>query len=147
MAEMEILSRGVNALLQNISPEQFSSLKDLHKKATSQHPFLKGFSTVDPLLMEGRAIMFNRKTPLHADRKDPLNSWAVMTTLGCFTNGGQLCVPRLRLRMRYLPGDAVAIRGRILAHEVEEWGAGQRISVAHFTHDSLWHSYGMTCPA
>jgi hypothetical protein len=50
--------------------------------------------------MEGRAIMYNRQTP-----------------------GGDLYIPRLKLRIRYLPGDMVVLRGRILPHEVRAWGA------------------------
>jgi hypothetical protein len=96
--------------------------------------------------MEGRAIMFNRQTPLHPDRLDPFTSWAIMIALGDFQNGGDLYVPRLKLRIRFLPGDMIAIRGRILPHEVEAWSGGQRVSIAHFTHQSLWDSFGMTCP-
>lgn len=96
--------------------------------------------------MEGRAIQFNRQTPLHPDRQDPRKSWASMITFGKFTTGGELCVPRLNLEMRYLPRDAVVLRGRLLPHEVKAWGPGQRLSIAHFTHESLWQSYGMECP-
>ena len=56
------------------------------------------------------------------------------------------CIERLRLHILYLPGNAIIICGRILPHEVEEWGPGQRISIAHFTHSSLWKSEDMTCP-
>lgn len=69
-----------------------------------------------------------------------------MITFGNFTEGGECYIKRLKLRIRYLPGDAIIIRGRILAHEVEEWGPGQRVSIAHFTHTALWESEGMRCP-
>ncbi|KAJ6562938.1 hypothetical protein B0H10DRAFT_2239742 [Mycena sp. CBHHK59/15] len=38
------------------------------------------------------------------------------------------------LRMRYEAGDLILLRGRALKHEIEEFTDGQRISVAHFTH-------------
>jgi hypothetical protein len=94
-------------------------------------------SSIDSLMMEGRAIMYNRKTPAHADRQDPLKGWAVMITFGRFISGGTLYIRRLRFRLRYLPGDVVVLRGRLLDREVEEWGLGQRVSIAHFAHESL----------
>lgn len=102
--------------------------------------------SIDPLITEGRAIMYNRKTPPHVDRLDPPRSWATMITFGNFTEGGDCYIDRLKLRIRYLPGDAIIIRGRILQHEVEEWGPGQRISIAHFTHSALWKSEKIICP-
>lgn len=67
-----------------------------------------------------------------------------MIAFGAFTKGGHCYIKRLKLRILYLPGDAIIIPGRI--HEVEEWGPGQRISIAHFTHTSLRESEGMTRP-
>lgn len=146
VAEMRSLSLLVNVVLEKIDPNQYEALKTLHTKIIQRSPAVRAISSIDPLLMEGRAIMFNRKTPSHTDRLDPLRAWATMITFGNFTEGGECYIERLRLRIRYLPGDAIIIRGRILAHEVEEWGPGQRISIAHFTHSSLWESEGMTCP-
>ena len=146
VAEMKSLSLIVNTLLEKIDKNQFEALKCLHEKISSKHPIFKALSSIDPLMMEGRAIMWNRKTPSHVDRLDPYRAWAVMITFGNFTKGGECYIEHLRLRIRYLPGDVIIIRGRILPHEVEEWGPGQRISMAHFTHTALWESEGMICP-
>lgn len=146
ISKLAFLSRAVNALLKAIDPVQYEALEVLHKLGMNEHPFLSAMSSLDPLVMEGRAIMFNRQTPKHPDRQDPGRSWATMVTFGKFSRGGELSIPRLNLDMQYLPGHAVVIRGRILEHEVKSWGPGQRISVAHFTHDSLWQSYNMQCP-
>ena len=146
VAEMTSLSLLVNAVLEKVDPNQFEALRILHSRICSRYPIVQALSSIDPLIMEGRAIMFNRKTPIHTDRLDPLHAWATMITFGRFTEGGDCYIKRLRLRIRYLPGDAILIRGRILPHEVEEWGSGQRISIAHFTHTSLWEEEGMTCP-
>jgi hypothetical protein len=146
VAEMKGLSLLVNTILEKIDKNQFEALKSLHTKICQLYPAVEAISSIDPLLMEGRAIMFNRKTPPHKDRLDPLRSWATMITFGDFTEGGDCYIDRLRLRIRYLPGDAIIIRGRILEHEVKDWGPGQRISIAHFTHSSLWKSQDMDCP-
>jgi hypothetical protein len=146
MAEMKSLSLLVNTILEKIDKNQFEALASLHAKISQRYTVVAALSSIDPLMMEGRAIMFNRKTPSHTDRLDPLHAWATMITFGNFSKGGECYIKRLKLRIHYLPGDAIIIRGRILAHEVEEWGSGQRISIAHFTHTALWASEGMTCP-
>lgn len=144
--DLSYLSIAVNESYHQIDPQQFKSLEKLRHLAEMQHPYLRGMSTYDPLIAEGRAIMYNRQTPNHPDRNDPLKSWACMVTLGHFTQGGELYIERLNLVIRYLPGDMIWVRGRILPHEVWEWNDGQRISIAHFTHETLWRSYGMECP-
>lgn len=86
---------------------QYKALKSLREKCLARHPYLKALSSFDPLVMEGRAIQFNRQTPLHPDHQDPRKSWATMITIGKFTTGGELRIPRLNLEMRYLPRDVV----------------------------------------
>jgi len=144
--DLAFLSHGINAALQAVDPKQFEALVCLRDAVHVKYPYARALATLDPLVMEGRAIMFNRQTPCHLDRLDPLRGWAAMITVGLFDKGGTLWIPRLRLRIRYLPGDVILIRGRILPHEVEAWSGGQRISIAHFTHMSLWNFFGMTCP-
>ena len=46
----------------------------------------------------------------------------------------------------YVLGTLILLRGHILPHEVEAWEGGQRVCVAHFTHQSLWDQFGMKCP-
>lgn len=143
--ELRFLSVRVNATLRGIDPIQFQALKTLAERAADKYPHIKALAIIDPLVMEGRAIQYNRTTPKHADRLDPPRSWAFIVVLGKVRKG-TLFVPRLNLRVRYIAGDAVALRGRLLQHEVELWEGEQRISIAHFTHTALWHEFGMECP-
>ena len=143
---MQGLSECINWAMELIDPTQYTALQQLRLLANERYLYLQALSTIDPLVMEGRAIMFNRQTPAHCDRLDPQRSWATMIVFGTFTQGGECYIPRLKLRIRYLPGDAIVIRGRLLEHEVLSWNAGQRISIAHFTHQSIWKEYGLTCP-
>ena len=142
---MKTLSLLVNTILEKIDKNQFDALVTLQAKICQCYPVVAALSSIDPLIMEGRAIMFNRKTPLHTDRLDPFHAWATMITFGNFSEGGEYYINCLKLRICYLPGDVIIIHGRVLAHEVEEWGVGQHISIAHFTHTALWESEGMTC--
>lgn len=143
---MKLLSYAVNAVLKAVDLPQYEALAKLRKLCMADHPYIKAMASIDPLMTEGRAIMFNRQTPSHTDDQDPLPSWATMITLGKFSTGGELFIPRLNLEIQYHPRDSVILRGRILPHEVRPWGPGQRISIAHFTHGSLWNSYGLSCP-
>jgi hypothetical protein len=143
--EFERTSLKANYLLQLLDPAQYEALERLREAAHAKYPYARALDAIDPLLQEGRAIMWNRQTPLHADVTDPVNAWVTLFTLGRFTKG-HLFVRRLNLRLFYEPGALVVIKGHILPHEVEVWEGGQRISVVHFTHESLWREFGMTCP-
>lgn len=145
VSKLSILSHRINAIYEAIDKPQYDALVHLNQRLETVYPHLKALAAIDPCVFEGRAVMFNRRTPRHLDTKDPLKGWAILVVLGDFTEG-YLFIPRLNLRLRYRPGDIVALRGRILAHEVEMWVGGQRISIAHFTHQSKWEEAGEECP-
>lgn len=134
----------MNAYLQNIDPKQFQCLIQLRQAGNDKYPHMEALGSIDPLLMEGRAIIFNRQTERHPDEDDPLPAWAGLVILGSFTEGF-LSIPVLNLRVRYIPGDVVWIRGRILEHEVTAWVGGQRVCIAHFTHTSFFREMGISC--
>ncbi|KAF9015986.1 hypothetical protein BDZ89DRAFT_1141795 [Hymenopellis radicata] len=142
---LRLLSVRVNQLLKSIDPPQFAALQTLVQRVEATYPHVKALGTIDPLLMEGHAIQFNRTTPNHVDRLDPLKGWAIIVVLGR-VRVGTLFFPRLNLRVRYVSGVGVALRGRLLKHEVEVWEGEQRISIAHFTHIDLWNLYKLECP-
>lgn len=143
--EMALVSTRINYGLSLIDEPHFAAHQALQKAVHEAYPHARALNAVDPLIMEGRAIMWNRQTPLHPDRLDPVQSWAVLLVSGEF-KGGHLFIPKLRLRLRYLPGDMIFLRGCILPHEVESWEGGQRVSIAHFTHQSLWNEFNLELP-
>jgi hypothetical protein len=110
-----------------------------------KYPHVKAWSAIDGLLWEGRSFQFNRQTPLHPDSTDPPKCWVALVALGHF-KGGHLFIPRLNLRLWYEPGTIILLRGHILPHVVEAFFDGQRISIAHFTHESLWDALGLQLP-
>jgi len=134
----------INAILKNIDPRQYEALQALRKAVHQKYAFAQALDSIDPLLFEGRAIMWNRQTRLHGDTTDPIRAWVALFVLGKFQKGF-LFFPRLNLRLSYEPGTIVYLRGHILPHEVEAWVGGQRVSVVHFTHQSVWDEFGMTC--
>jgi hypothetical protein len=134
-----------NQLLQALDPAQYKALEELKQAARKKYPCISALDSIDPLLQEGKAIMWNRQTPYHVDGADPKNAWVTLMTLGEFT-GGDLLFPSLNLRLKYEPGTIILFKGRRFPHVVESWEGGQRISIVHFTHESLWKEFGMTCP-
>jgi hypothetical protein len=136
--EFGLLSRKINETIQLVDPVFFDALTQLHKVSTDKHPSLAAWMSVDPLLLEGRELLFNRVSGLHRDQQDPQLAYAGLYAAGNFKTGGHVFFPQLNLRVRLLPGDFVLIRGRVLLHQIEAWEGGQRISIPHFTHTSLW---------
>ena len=114
----------------------------MHKKLKETYPHVRARSSIDPFLFQGRSFIYNRQTPNHTDKREPLVGWNPLFVTGQFT-GGRLRVRRLGLRMWFGPGACIWVRGRILAHEVEPFDGGQRISVASFMHQSVYDTVGV----
>jgi hypothetical protein len=139
--KLELLSHRVNALLEYGDPAHFQELLILREDLKKSHAGYDALLTQDPLLYEGREILFNRASGLHTDSHDPPLSWAILVALGSHEDGF-IDIPHLGLKARLNPRDAVMIRGRVLPHQVTNWKGGQRICIPHFTHSTTWRSAG-----
>jgi hypothetical protein len=138
--DLAILSHRVNAVLEFADPQHYEDLKAVHKELCERSPAYKALNTIDPLLYPCREILFNRLSGLHRDSQDPHLAWAVLAALGNFV-GGDVYIPHLRLQIRLQPGDIVIVRGRVVPHQILMF-TGQRISIPHFTHSSIWRMLG-----
>lgn len=141
--QFSLLSMKINECIKLVDPIFFDALTQLHRKATAKHASLAAWTSVDPLLLEGRELLLNRISGRHRDHQDPKLAYAGLYAAGNFKSGGSIFFPQLNLRVRLLPGDFVLLRGRVLEHEIEAWEGGQRISIPHFTHTSLWRDCGL----
>jgi len=141
--EFDLLSKKINEAIQLVDPVFFDALTQLHQHAIVKHASLAAWTSVDSLLLEGRELLFNRISGRHRDHQDPRLAYAGLYAAGNFKSGGYVSFPQLNLRVRLLPGDFVLLRGRVLEHEIEAWEGGQRISIPHFTHTSLWRDCGL----
>jgi hypothetical protein len=141
--QLECLSKKINETIEIVDPEFFANLTKLQEVACAKHASLALWRMVDPLLFEGRELLFNRCSGCHTDSQDPVLGYAGLYAIGNFTSGGSVYFPDLKLRVRLLPGDFVLLRGRVLRHLIEPWEGGQRISIPHFTHTSLWRNCGL----
>jgi hypothetical protein len=126
-----------------LDPAAFESHVELSEKIKERHPHARARATLDPILFQGRSVIYNRQTPNHVDRKDPKLAWNPLTTAGKDYTGGMLRIRRLGLRMWFGGGACVFLRGAILHHEIEPFGDGQRTSIAYFCHKSLWDEMGV----
>jgi hypothetical protein len=141
---LSCLSERVNEAVRLIDPKFHLHLSTLRSVSEQRHPVLKCLNSIDPLLFEGRELLFNRRSQIHRDRQDPPLAYAGLFAAGNFTSGGYLVFPLLGpLRIRLRPGDFSLVRGRILEHMTEEWDGGQRIGIPHFTHTALWRNCGL----
>lgn len=137
-----IVSHRANAVLQHIDPSHYEKAVEVHDLARAEASSYDALSSIDPLVYEGREILYNRQSGLHTDSQDPPLAWALLFAFGEH-QGGYVFLPHLGLRVRLQPGDVVPLRGRVVPHQIEEW-VGQRITIPHFTHSSLWRALGKT---
>jgi hypothetical protein len=140
---MALLSHRINETLKLLDPAAFESHVELAEKIKERLPHARARASIDPILFQGRSVIYNRQTPNHIDRRDPKLGWNPLTTAGGDYTEGWLRIRRLRLRMWFGGGACVFLRGAILHHEIEPFGGGQRISIAHFCHQSLWDEMGV----
>jgi len=101
--ELQQSGHRINTLLAHLDPAQHQALVTLKEKIHGKYKHVKALDHVDPILMEGRGIMYNRQTGYHVDKSDPPKSWAALLVLGRFT-GGHLFIRCLNLRLSYEPG-------------------------------------------
>jgi hypothetical protein len=137
------IAERIRGVVETIDPHYAKLQLELRAKLANTTPFAKLISQADLCIFEGREILFNKQSTKHVDSQDPPWGWAVLLALGTFTKGGELNVHPLNLKLRYLPGDLIMLRGRVLEHSVELWSGGQRISIPIFTHTASWEAVGL----
>jgi hypothetical protein len=140
---LQPLSYRVNALLEHLDPSHYAEAQKVRDALRKHYPGFRALSDLDPLVYEGRELLFNRTSGEHTDRQDPPLAWAILAAFGDFA-GGDVFIKSLGLRIRLEPGDCIAIRGRVVPHEVLGDYTGQRISIPHFTHSLTWNAVGNT---
>ncbi|KAG0705959.1 hypothetical protein DFH29DRAFT_1067185 [Suillus ampliporus] len=145
--QFSLASELINDLeyLNILDPLQYNAMKKLRHDLRVRYPHVQAMDSIDGILWEGRSFQYNGQTPLHPDSTAPPRAWVALVALGEFTKG-QLWIPRLNLLLFYGPGTIIFIRGHILPHEVLAFEDGQRVSITHFTHETLWKEMGMSLP-
>ena len=99
-----------------------------------------------PGAMPGISVISNRASICHVDGKGQKEWYDLLVTAGTYT-GCWFRFPDLDIRLKYLPGTAIALNGRILRHEVIEWKGGDRVCYAHWVRPELLHALSVDCPS
>ncbi|KAG9122779.1 hypothetical protein FRC07_000700 [Ceratobasidium sp. 392] len=151
----------MNYGLSQIFPVLFRAHLLMRSKLQAKFPAVNAASTNNPNVMSGAlydlynlnrltiinigaSYIYNRHTSLHTDHREGEKGISPLVVMGnCKT--GRLAVPRLGLKLDYLPGALVFLRGRLLDHEVVDWKEdGDRICLAHFNHETEWKNSGVS---
>ena len=135
LRKMKIVTQRIDNMYNWNDPEQHKFLSAACEEFRKKYALYQCLAAIDPSFFHGRSIIYNRATPLHADRQDPKQNLTPVLTLGKYTSG-TLYVPELGLQVDYAPGTLVMLRGGLLKHSVSYEG-GQRISIAHFLHQYM----------
>ncbi|KAG8794829.1 hypothetical protein FRC12_021153 [Ceratobasidium sp. 428] len=121
-------------------PESYKAHLQMRAALEERLPAVKAMATNNPNVMSGTSYIYNRRTRLHTDRKEGKRGISPLVVMGDCTTG-YLALPRLRIKIKYLPRALVFIRGRLLDHKVMGWnGEGNRICLAHFNHETEWRN-------
>lgn len=131
------LAHRVNSFLAHADPKHYAEAQAVRKQLCASVASYNAICAIDPLVYEGREVLYNSFFDTHTDSPDPHLTWAILAGAGDFT-GGWVSFPHLGLRLRLNAGDMVAIRGRVVPHAVDKWSTGQRICIPHFSHSSVW---------
>lgn len=138
LSEFRILTKRLNGVLDLLDKGVADQYRNLRTVSMGEMQYLQGINTLDPSYWQGRVILFNCQTPRHRDIRNPPAKWTPLHAAGGFTEGGSLFIHELNLRLWYLLGDLIFLRGSLLSHSVEPWSGGQRISAAYFSHELFW---------
>lgn len=143
LLNLGIVSHHANSFLLHADRTHYQDAVNLRNIACNQLASQAALGTIDPLIYEGRELLFNRVSEEHTDSQDPPFGWAILVALG-HNSPVTLTLTQLNVQMRFRPGDGIAIRGRVLKHKTSAWETGQRIVIPHFTHSATWQTFNQT---
>lgn len=93
-------------------------------------------------VFSGIAVIVNRKTACHTERGGHQQWYDLLISAGNPARA-VLKLPQLGAQIAYNAGTVVLLRGKSIEHEVGDWGAGDRICLAHFMHDNVFRRLGV----
>jgi len=131
-----------NAITALIAPMQFDSgleaIRLIQEGCQTQQ---KGWSQVQqwPSVFNGSQLIVNRTTPAHRDGGGCPTYYDLLVSAGNHQRA-ILSLPELGIGLSYLPGDVVALSGKVLLHQVDGWSglsSGERVCITHYMKDRV----------
>jgi hypothetical protein len=138
----------VNAIMSLVSPELYTLGADAVRKLQSG----QGLNQWRESILEwnsvfsGMQVISNRVTPPHRDPKAAKTMYDILVSAGTHKDA-VLCLHDIDTKLHYAPCTVVAVCGRVLLHEVPDWGEGERICVTHYMRDAVHNRLGVPRPA
>jgi hypothetical protein len=138
---LQPVSWRINQLLKRITPKSHKCYIELKKKLEATRPWASMFAAIDPLVMQGRSVAWNRCTANHRDTRGPRGELNPMVCLSG-SEDAWLVLEDIKECLYFGPGTILFIRGGEMKHAIlsGRWQTqdGVRISIVHFTHRSVW---------
>jgi hypothetical protein len=126
------IMQSLAAWFRALDPEQYEAYRAHFQHLVDVTP-LKILEVSNSQCWLGLAVLRNLQVHNHKDKGDVKDGWVAMTCFGDFTEGGELCLPQLDLKLHFRPRDVVFFRSSVLEHFVTK-ANGQRSSFVFFSH-------------
>ncbi|KAG8691591.1 hypothetical protein FRC11_000301 [Ceratobasidium sp. 423] len=141
-----LLDKQIALLTEIIHPDLSSSMRQLKAhmssvKGATGTTIVNGWTSDFPCY----GVAINRVTGMHRDIKGIRAGLDVIGVCGTFTEGGDLELADLNLRLEWTPGCLAAFDGYDFRHKVHEWSGGSRIALISFCRQSTWSALGLDC--
>ena len=156
MKKIAPVEQFLGRLFGTISPKLHQAISEVMQKVGwSQLPAGSEAWTGDRIMETARrwpgatpgiSVISNRASICHLDINGHKEWYDLLVAAGTYT-GCWFRLPDLKLCMKYLPGTAIALNGRILRHEVIDWEGGDRVCYAHWVRHSLLHALSIDFPS
>ena len=126
----------LNLTLSLINPDLFQSGLEMLRKL--RHSKLtKDIAQQWQSVYTGIAIICNRRTPLHRDRKGKPEWFDTLLNYSETSASHRLVIDDVGLDLQYSSGTIVGFCGTVLKHGVESGEIGNRICYAHFMREAV----------
>lgn len=99
-----------------------------------------------PSVYSGIQVISNRITPSHRDKGSAPSTYDLLLSVGTHSNA-RLSIHDIGSSFTYRPGSIILTCGRVLLHEVAEWGDGERLCFAHYMKDKVHERLSVHRPA
>jgi hypothetical protein len=140
-----------SAILAVTHPEQFCNGIEMLLRIKDRPELLSRQDGLEQMLhswhvpFSGLAVVCNRKTDLHNDKKGHTHWYDVLVNMGSHAPI-DFGLPGLASTFKYAPGTAISISGKLLGHEVPFTEGGDRVCFAFFMREKAREQFGIHTP-
>ncbi|PVH80933.1 hypothetical protein DL98DRAFT_654382 [Cadophora sp. DSE1049] len=135
LADMAPVQQAISLWFETIDRQRYKSYRQQVDLMTKANTGLEAVKFANNHSFLGMASLRNVQVRNQRDRGDIRDGWVGMTCTGAFT-GGELCLPDLNLKLRFLPGDVIFFRSCALQHFINTT-TGERSSLVFFSHSGV----------